>query len=87
MKKILLVVSLLVCSTFTFAMAYDNYEALYNAVSMDPELNKIEDWEQSLQIIWSYAESNNVQKIEYEIVKDLLLNPTELEWQNENFNY
>lgn len=59
---------------------FTDYESLYLRVSKDPELNKIEDWEKSLAIIWTYAEKTECSELSYSTVRQLLLNPTELDF-------
>ena len=57
---------------------FTDYETLHLRVSRDSELNKIEDWEVYLSRIWSYAEKVGCSELSYDTVRQLLLNPTEL---------
>ena len=57
---------------------FTDYETLYLKVSEDSELNKIEDWESSLAKIWSYTVGLGCSELSYEAVRQLLLNPTDL---------
>lgn len=54
------------------------FDDIYFKVANDPELSKIEDWEVSILNIWNCAQKEDVEYIEWQTIKELLENPTEL---------
>ncbi len=83
MKKIFVVIGLIICAPFAFSEEYDNYEKLYIRVSQDSELNKLVAWEESLSKIWNYAVSEGVNSVPYEVITELLKNPTDFDFELE----
>lgn len=94
MKKIIVAILLTLITSFTFGLTPNckdaeqveseqdiilyTFDDIYFKVASDPELSKIEDWEISISNIWNYAQKENVEYIEWYVVKTLLENPTEL---------
>ena len=81
MKKIFVAIGLIICTSFAFSEEYDNYEKLYMRVSQDSELNKLVDWEETLSKIWSYAVLEGVNSVPYEVIIELLKNPTDFDFE------